>query len=857
LLSIFKLSCVVYKGIQDGLIARVDHDKAGRDLFVIESYDPSAKAKYIDVVNALGAVDFSLLSELKSKKDASMVDLMDSLHLEGYLAEILRAKDLQPSSEQLMLPLHRLKDNVVLGETSLSFSLQVPLSSNSLIGEAGTSATPEPITNLSTTFTSSGVVPPLSISNDQVLDTKPNDADPPAVTFEEEELATSLESTIPLRDIISQLPLSIFITISPPVLPIEDPDDSLIIGNEDLNTILKKESDEVIKSSVEDLVPIPSEFEDTSERECDFPADDESLSNEDVLKDNVKTYSNPLFEIDDSYIFSDVNPLFDEMLEDIESKASYDSNLDEPALLVTPLFDYNEDECFDPGGDVDEIDAFDIPSDFKDDYYDSEGDVLYLESLLSDDTTPNLPLEVFLGHDPRSLSDINDLKIKLLSYALGVENHYMAFHLVDGFPVIHQPPQETSIKILHDQENIINVVQTFLRKFNRISFFETPKVLLLTWDRVFKIKDAFGNKQYKPEDIQELFRKLLNDLQNIHEELAKYINTPSWNRHAFYNINDDDDEDCTIAIIPNEPVDSLIMEDEHLDTISATESDKFIKSSVDNLVPIPTESEGENKCDVPAGFTTFSNVLFDADYDFYSRDDQSFFDEDLPKRIYLNPLFDEEIIPMKIDPHPFNAESDLIESMPNHDSSIIISSKIDSLFDEYAGKLTLLKSISPGIDETDCHPEEETHFTKRLLYDNSSPRPPKEFVSDNSNANIESFSPSPILIKDSDPLMEEIDLSFTSDDPMPPSIEEDDDDSERDIPILEELLDNYSLLIPENESYHFDIPSSSRPPATPQMEKSPDLLSHQGLEIFQPSAKYPMIINKKNTPILDVPLFYF
>nr|GEU52891.1 hypothetical protein [Tanacetum cinerariifolium] len=60
----------------------------------------------------------------------------------------------------------------------------------------------------------------------------------------------------------------------------------------------------------------------------------------------------------------------------------------------------------------------------------------------------------------------------------------------------------------------------------------------------------------------------------------------------------------------------------------------------------------------------------------------------------------------------------------------------------------------------------------------------------------------------------EIDLTFTSDDPMPPSIEEDDDDS-RDILIREELLDNYSLPLPENESFHFDIPLSSRPPAKP------------------------------------------
>nr|GEX44635.1 hypothetical protein [Tanacetum cinerariifolium] len=243
------------------------------------------------------------------------------------------------------------------------------------------------------------------------------------------------------------------------------------------------------------------------------------------------------------------------------------------------------------------------------------------------------------------------------------------------------------------------------------------------------------------------------------------------------------------------------MGDEHLNTIPATKLNKFIKSCVENLVPNPSESEGENECDVPAGFTTFSNVLFNAEYDFDSGDDQSFSDEDFPKKIYLNPLFDEEIIPVKIDQHPFNVESDLIESMPNHDSSITISSKIDSLFDEFADELTLLKSIPPGIDKTDCYPEEDIHLVKRLLYDNSSPRPPEEIVSDNSNADIE-FS-----------------LHLLS------SIRIDDDyDSGRDILILEELLDNYSLSLPANESYHFDIPLPYRPPAKPPDEEVAEAL---------------------------------
>nr|GEZ01265.1 hypothetical protein [Tanacetum cinerariifolium] len=105
-----------------------------------------------------------------------------------------------------------------------------------------------------------------------------------------------------------------------------------------------------------------------------------------------------------------------------------------------------------------------------------------------------------------------------------------------------------------------------------------------------------------------------------------------------------------------------------------------------------------------------------------SYDDQSFSDEDVSEKIILKPLFEEEIIPMKIDPHPDNAESDFMESLRTHDSSLLISSKIDSLLDKFAGELTLLKSIPP---ETDCDPEEDIRLIERLLYDNYSPRPPK------------------------------------------------------------------------------------------------------------------------------------
>ncbi|GKC27970.1 hypothetical protein Tco_1035264, partial [Tanacetum coccineum] len=259
--------------------------------------------------------------------------------------------------------------------------------------------------------------------------------------------------------------------------------------DDDLRTIPEKESDKVIKSSVENLVPIPSEFEDTSDNgnECDLPfcdntvifsnplfdfnddftsSDNESLPEEDVPEENVKIYSNPLFNFEDEYISSDVNPLFNEVLEDIEKKDSYVSNLDEAALLVTHLSKLNEDECFDPGGDEIEacltsdsiplgIDGVDfnpegdilllekllnndpssplplnelyfegvkviksyIPSDFEDDYYDSDGDTIYLKSLLINDTIHNLPHEDYPDYEDSRARGFVHRSLKIQSLA--------------------------------------------------------------------------------------------------------------------------------------------------------------------------------------------------------------------------------------------------------------------------------------------------------------------------------------------------------------------------------------------------------------------------------------------------------
>ncbi|GJS83725.1 hypothetical protein Tco_0750266 [Tanacetum coccineum] len=162
------------------------------------------------------------------------------------------------------------------------------------------------------------------------------------------------------------------------------------------------------------------------------------------------------------------------------------------------------------------------------------------------------------------------------------------------------------------------------------------------------------------------------------------------------------------------------MRDEHLDTIPEKESDELIKSSVENLVPIQSESEdfsdNESECDVPEcdetspTFTTVSNPLFNSNDDFTSSDNESLSDEDVPMenfKIYSNPLFDDEkIISPKIDPHYFNAESNLIESLLNRDILIDSSPKFDYLLEEFFGEVAHIDPITSGIEKADFDLEE-------------------------------------------------------------------------------------------------------------------------------------------------------
>ncbi|GKD31943.1 reverse transcriptase domain-containing protein, partial [Tanacetum coccineum] len=120
------------------------------------------------------------------------------------------------------------------------------------------------------------------------------------------------------------------------------------------------------------------------------PGIDDSTLKKDLHEENFHVYSNPLFE------FNDINPLCDEMEENVEITNSNVS--DEPVLLNTPLSDKVAQE-----DNNDEIDAFlamEVSTNFEEGYFDSEGDVTFLDDLLSDDASHNLASKMISDHEP-------------------------------------------------------------------------------------------------------------------------------------------------------------------------------------------------------------------------------------------------------------------------------------------------------------------------------------------------------------------------------------------------------------------------------------------------------------------------
>nr|GEV05591.1 hypothetical protein [Tanacetum cinerariifolium] len=256
-----------------------------------------------------------------------------------------------------------------------------------------------------------------------------------------------------------------------------------------------------------------------------------------------------------------------------------------------------------------------------------------------------------------------------------------------------------------------------------------------------------------------------------------------------------------------EPEHSFSMGYEHFSTTLVTELNEVTKSSIKNLVPILRECEVtsneigsvEPVKDDSLVFTTFPNPLFNED-------------ENVPikeSKVFLNPLFDDdEINSDKLESH---VESNFVESLSNHDALIDLSPKFDHL-EEFSGPLMPVHII----EEERIRREHAEYINRMEMLFTINPRPRPTV---NANMNFESIPSSLIPIQDNDSQQEEIDITTDTDDVLPTGVEND-DDSEGEIDVVEELhvdnsISNSENELSDNEASDFDNPSFSRPPSKP------------------------------------------
>ncbi|GJR23504.1 hypothetical protein Tco_0972031 [Tanacetum coccineum] len=322
----------------------------------------------------------------------------------------------------------------------------------------------------------------------------------------------------------------------------------------------------------------------------------------------------------------------------------------------------------------------------------------------------------------------------------------------DSKPHSFNDSPKTHREILQAQEDLMEAIQAFLKEYDHIPPNEKCMALLLAEERFLKIKQAMREEQIQPEVMQELLLKLMEDLQSLKgsqqekKETAAQSSIPYWNFSMIDNKEARDDflKDERYGKIKDALIDKQYQQEDIQELMSKLLEDvRNISEELSEYINCPS----------------WNRPLF------YFDDDDDEYTIILPNQKDLNIVIP---IPSGIDERCFNTESDLLESLLNRDSSID-STKIDSIFDEF-----------------------------------SLPRPPKESKSEYSDATIESLSPSPIPVEDSDPFMEEIDIFLASDDSTPPGVESD-YDSEGDILLLEELLNDDFVPLAEYHHFTFDI----------------------------------------------------
>nr|GEZ81948.1 Gag-Pol polyprotein [Tanacetum cinerariifolium] len=154
------------------------------------------------------------------------------------------------------------------------------------------------------------------------------------------------------------------------------------------------------------------------------------------------------------------------------------------------------------------------------------------------------------------------------------------------YPDVHPPSQEISDEVFQAKGDLMKSIKTFLEEFNYIPFGEKPKILLEAWDKIFTIQRA------QPEDSNELFQKLLEDLKELAEYKESLENSSI--ETAASNSNQEKEEP---------PQDSDIHQLIREECCTEVKSDEIIKSGVEELVLILSKnevtSEDKRKSDMP------------------------------------------------------------------------------------------------------------------------------------------------------------------------------------------------------------------------------------------------------------------
>ncbi|GJX98188.1 hypothetical protein Tco_0355207, partial [Tanacetum coccineum] len=308
-----------------------------------------------------------------------------------------------------------------------------------------------------------------------------------------------------------------------------------------------------------------------------------------------------------------------------------------------------------------------------------------------------------------------------------------------------------------------------------------------------------------------------------------------------------------------EPKDSLIKEDEDINTIPEKDSDEENESSVENLFHIPSESkatsDNESECDLPNfddspldvfedNCVLFSKPLFDSFGDTtsseYSSDNESMLEEDVFSNIPSE--FEEESISSNVNSIYDEVLEDIDGTNYLIDSIIDFSPKIDPLLEEFAGELALINPIPPGIAGADSDPEGDIHLVEKLLNDNSSHQTPDEL---NSEDIIEFFSAFPIPVEDSDSLLEKTStiLSYL-DDSLPEletfsfDVEEKNNGS---------TTTHADISLPEYDCFYFDIEPDPGDLTTDMMKNISDNSTRE-----EPRVHIPNVLPTLPTLYLDL-----